>query len=360
MSLFEPISIKNVIIPNRVMKSAVWEGLTDESGKVTPKLLEIYQNLGQGGTGLITISATSVSSDGPLGPGQVSLYSDDHIDGIRSLVDAIHQNGAKAAIQLAHAGRFSVVRPVGPSNVEIEKAPACEELTHEEMKSILADFVAAAKRAEAAGVDLIQLHFAHGYLLNQFMSKAFNHRTDEYGGSLENRARFPIEVLTAVKEAVSCPIGIKLSAHDNLKVECNTIEDSVELVKLYKAAGCDFIEVSGGTGISPAKTLPIRKGKFKEETEAYHLDDAVEIKQAVGDDVVVAVVGGIRSVPGAARCLEAGVDMVSLGRPLISEPDLVNKKWKLDGDTMARCVNCSGCFRPIFAGEGIKCIHFDK
>ncbi|KAL0228719.1 hypothetical protein GEMRC1_013339 [Eukaryota sp. GEM-RC1] len=225
------------------------------------------------------------------------------------------------------------------------------------MKCILADFVSAAKRAEAAGVDLIQLHFAHGYLLNQFVSKAFNHRTDDYGGSLENRARFPIEVLTAVKEAVSCPVGIKMSAHDNLKVECNTIRDSVELVKLYKVAGCDFIEVSGGCSISPTNTLPIRRGKFKDATEAYHLEDAVEIKQAVGDDVVVVVVGGIRSVPGAARCLEAGVDMVSLGRPLVAEPDLVNNKWKLEGDTMAKCVSCSGCFRPVYGGEGIRCTY---
>ncbi|KAL0226711.1 hypothetical protein P9112_014035 [Eukaryota sp. TZLM1-RC] len=357
--LFNPINISGVNVPNRVMKSALWEGMSDpDTLKVTPELINLYEELAKGDVGLIIISATSVSASGALGPRQISLFSDDHTEGIRQIVDVIHKYNSKCAIQLAHAGRHTYnCDPIGPSDHDFPKAPACRAATKEDMDSILDDFVSAAKRAADAGVDFIQLHFAHGYLLNQFLSPALNHRTDEFGGSLENRLRYPIKVLQAIKQAVSIPVGVKLSPVDRLEGG-NTIEEGIEISKALVQNGCDFIEVSGGTGISKSTETPIRRGKFEGDSEGYHLDDALAIKNALKQanlDTIVAVVGGIRSGKGAERCLEAGVDMVSVGRALIPEPHLV-KIWKEDPEQLAFCKNCSQCFKPIFQGEGVRCV----
>ncbi|KAL0227826.1 hypothetical protein RCL1_003969 [Eukaryota sp. TZLM3-RCL] len=360
-TVFTPVQLPSGLeIPNRIVKSSVWEGATDENCNVLPSLVEIYENLAAGGTGLILLSATTVSSDGCLGHGQIGLFNDSHVDGVKQLVDTIHKHSAKVGIQLAHAGlmaKGNVGPLLGPSTVDIPHVPNDNvPMTEDQIYEVIQLFVEAAKRAETAGVDLIQLHAAHGYLINQFLSSAFNHRDDGYGGGVINRARFLMEIVESIKAVVSVPIGVKISGEDNIEGG-NTIEDTVEICKLLAYCGVEFIEVSGGTGVSEAKVGVIRKGKFHHETEAYHLDYAKAIKSALKEEdlnVIISVVGGIRTVQGAQRCLEF-VDMVSLGRPLVAEPDLP-RKWLEDPECAAFCKNCSGCFRPIFQKEVIRCI----
>lgn len=228
------------------------------------------------------------------------------------------------------------------------------ELTRDEISKIITAFGEAAHRAKSWGVDAIQLHGAHGFLINQFLSPLTNRRTDEYGGSIENRSRFLLEVYRNVREAVGAdyPVLIKLNASDHVDGGLE-IDDSVYAAKKLAEAGINAIEVSAGTSASGEKS-PVRRKINKSEKEAYNLKLARRINEAVS--CLLMVVGGFRSYRVAEKAIsDYCMDYISMARPLIREPGLANR-W-LQGDRKrAMCISCNKCFMPGREKGGIYCV----
>jgi 2,4-dienoyl-CoA reductase-like NADH-dependent reductase (Old Yellow Enzyme family) len=231
-------------------------------------------------------------------------------------------------------------------------------MTLDDIQAILEAFGAAAARAKEAGFDGLQIHSAHGYLLSQFLSPAFNKRTDEYGGSVENRAKLLLAVLRRVRDDVGAdfPVLVKMNSQDFLDGGL-TLEDSLKVGTLLQEGGIDVIELSGGTLIS-GKLNPSRMGIKSEDKEAYFREAAKAFKEALR--VPIIMVGGIRSFDLAERLVEKGyADYVSMSRPFIREPDLV-KRWASGDLRKAACISDNQCFGPAMAGEGIYCVVKEK
>jgi 2,4-dienoyl-CoA reductase-like NADH-dependent reductase (Old Yellow Enzyme family) len=246
-------------------------------------------------------------------------------------------------------------QPFAPSAVKVDQFPDMPaELTRDEIRKIITAFGESAGRAKSWGFDAIQLHSAHGFLINEFLSPLTNRRTDEYGGSIENRSRFVLEVFQKVREKVGddYPVFIKLNASDHIDGGLE-IYDSIYTAKKLAEAGINAIEVSSGTPASGEK-IPVRKKINKSEKEGYNLEMAREIKEAVSCPVMV--VGGFRSYRIAEKAIrEHGMDYISMARPLIREPGLPNR-W-LQGDRKrATCISCNKCFKPGREEGGIYCV----
>jgi 2,4-dienoyl-CoA reductase-like NADH-dependent reductase (Old Yellow Enzyme family) len=357
--MFEPSEINGLKLENRFVRSATWEGMAAEDGAATQKLIDLMAELARGGVGLIISSHTYVQKVGQASPAQLGIHNDDMIPVLQQMAEAVHTHRGKIVCQLTHAGFFGNAKlsgqtPVAPSNVEGIAKGARQELTKEDIQSIIAAFAAAAKRAQTAGFDGVQIHGAHGYLLSQFVSPMFNQRTDEYGGSIENRARMPLEVLQAIRKVVGSdyPVLIKVNCKeftDNALVP----EDFVQVGKMLADAGIDAIEVSGGLPISP-KTKASQLGINKEEKEAYFQNEARTLRKET--DVTLILVGGNRSFHVAERLVAEGVaDYISMSRPLIREPHLINR-WKAGDFTKSACVSDNMCFQPASEGKGIYCV----
>ena len=236
-----------------------------------------------------------------------------------------------------------------------ERCPS-REMTKAEISETVSDFVAAALRVKKAGFDGVQLHGAHGYLLSQFLSPFFNKRTDEYGGSLENRARIVLECVRGIRFAVgeAYPIMIKINSDDYLDGGFSN-KDMVQLAAMLENEGIDAIELSGGTHFSPEKYLFSRKtGIVSENEELYFAKAARLYREKI--KVPLMLVGGIRSYSVAEQVIKDGLaDYVSLCRPLIREPDLIYR-WQTGNTGKAACISCNECFTPVRSGEGVYCV----
>jgi len=360
VTLFEETRINGMILQNRIVRSATWEGMADPDGRPTEKMIPFYKALAQGGSGLIISGFTFVHPDGKQLIGKMGIHTDTFSENFKKLTQAVHEANSKIAIQLVHAGGQTNAenagkQPVAPSAVKVDQFPEVPaELTKEEINDIVTAFGDAAKRAKAWGFDAIQLHGAHGYLINQFLSPLTNHRDDKYGGSIENRSRFLFEVYGKVREKVGAdfPVFIKLNATDNLEGGL-TLEDAIFTARKLSDEGIDAIEVSSGTPASGAKG-PARRRINKPEKEAYHLKLAKKIKKVVSCPVMV--VGGIRSMEIAEKAvMNAGIDYVAMSRPLIREPNLPDL-WQKGKQPTASCISCSGCFIPGMEEGGIYCV----
>ena len=226
-------------------------------------------------------------------------------------------------------------------------------MTVEDISRVVDAFGAGARRAKDWGFDAVQLHGAHGYLINQFLSPLTNRRTDAYGGSIENRCRFLLEVYEAVRSAVGSdyPVMIKMNGSDNLEGGL-TIEDAVFAAKALDKAGIDCIEVSGGTPASGNMT-PARTKINTPEKEAYNLSLASQFRSAVKCPIMV--VGGFRSFEVAEKTIQESADYISMARPFIREPALV-KRWQEGDRSPARCISCNSCFTPGLKEGGIYCV----
>jgi 2,4-dienoyl-CoA reductase-like NADH-dependent reductase (Old Yellow Enzyme family) len=358
--LFEQTSINGMTLQNRLVRSATWEGMCRADGRPTDKLINLYRELARGGVGLIITGYTFVRPDGKQAPGKMGIHTDDFAFEMRALTKTVHDEGGKICIQLVHCGGLtdSAIagrQPLAPSAVKVDQFPeAPAELTVDEIRDIVKAFKEGARRAMAWGFDAVQLHGAHGYLINEFLSPLTNRRTDEYGGSIENRCRFLFEVYRGIREEVGggYPVLIKLNAADNLTggLESN---DALYAAQKLSEAGIDAIEVSSGTPASgdqsPARTKIDRPGK-----EAYNLKAARRIREAVGCPVMV--VGGFRSYEVVEKALiDYGMDYVSMARPFIREPHLA-LRWKQGDTSPAKCISCNGCFKPALKEGGIYCV----
>ena len=361
--LFETTEINGMSLANRFVRSATWEGMAADDGAVTPQLIHLMTELARGGVGLIITSHSYVREDGQAGPWQLGIYKDDLVDGLKTLCDAIHDEDGRVVLQLAHAGFFASPKltgqtPVAPSAVEGFANSPRKALSVDDIHAIVSAFAQAAGRAQAAGFDGVQIHAAHGYLLSQSLSPVFNHRSDNYGGDIQNRARFLIEVLQAIRVRVGkdFPVLVKLNAQDYFENGLS-LEDSLEAGKMLAAEGINAIELSGGLLIG-GKMSPSRAGIKSEEKEAYFQNDARPFKENI--DVPLILVGGNRSLAVAERLIQDSVaDYISMSRPLIREPGLINR-WKSGDHAPAQCLSDNMCFGPAMEGKGIYCVTAEK
>ncbi|MDQ0244339.1 NADPH2 dehydrogenase [Bacillus fengqiuensis] len=310
--LFSPYSVKNVTLKNRVVMSPMcMYSCQSADGRVENWHLTHYTSRAVGQVGLIIVEATAVTPQGRISANDLGIWSDEHIPGLSQLVSMIKEHGSATAIQLAHAGRKATVAGeiVAPSAIAFdEKMKQPKEMTNEDIKQTVAAFQEAAKRAKEAGFDIIELHGAHGYLLNEFLSPLSNKRTDEYGGSIENRYRLLKEVIESVKEVWDGPLFVRISAHDYHE-EGLTAEDYITFGKWMKRDGVDLIDVSSGA-VVPARipTYPGYQVKFS-ETVKY------------GADIATGTVGLITSGLHAEEILQNGrADLIFIGRELLRNP----------------------------------------
>ena len=358
--IFEQGVINGMRLSSRLVRSATWEDMTEPDGRPTDRLVKLYEALARGGVGLIITGYAFVRPEGKQLPGKMGMHTDSFAEPYRCMTSAVHEAGGKIAVQLVHAGGQAGSEnagrvPLAPSAVKVDQFPETpEEMSSEQIAEVLKAFGKAAQRAKEWGFDAVQLHGAHGYLINQFLSPLTNRRTDEYGGGVENRCRFLLEVYHAVRGAVGSgyPVCIKLNSSDNVAGGLE-LEDALYAARKLGEAGIDAIEVSGGTPASGDRSPVRTKIKFPDQ-EAYHLEQARCIKEVAGCPVMA--VGGFRSREVVENALgEGGVDYVSMSRPFIREPGLASR-WSGGDSGVARCISCNGCFMPGLKEGGIYCV----
>ncbi|MCL1979588.1 MAG: NADH:flavin oxidoreductase [Proteobacteria bacterium] len=375
--LFESTSIASMTLANRFVRSATWEGMAMDDGSVTPRLTQLMVDLAQGGIGLIITSHAYVSREGQAGLKQLGVYGDALAGGLADMAKAVHAAGGRIALQLAHAGdqantKLSGLASVGPvahmagsassgaGTLSTEGQLPCHALDQAGIAGIAKSFADAAVRAKKAGFDAVQIHAAHGYLLHQFLSSAWNTRADEYGGTLENRAKPLLQVVRAVREAVgpAYPVLAKLDSEDFVPGGF-TCEEAATVAAWLQMASVNALELSGGCRQAGENLMSARKGKIRiPDGEVYYREAARIIKSRLS--IPLMLVGGIRSFEVASDLVESGVaDYISLARPLICEPGLVNR-WQKGDRSPALCVSDNACYGPGFAGEGIRCVTFEK
>jgi 2,4-dienoyl-CoA reductase-like NADH-dependent reductase (Old Yellow Enzyme family) len=353
--IFSPWQMGTLEIPNRLLRSATWEGLALDNGAATDRLAEVTADLARGGVGLIITGYAYVAPDGLGLPRQTGVYSDVLLEPLTRVSDAVHAAGGLVALQIVHAGaqtrsEWTGSRPVGPSAmVHPAFGEQVDELGRERIADIVSAFAAAARRAADAGFDAVQLHAAHGYLINQFLSPDVNLRDDDYGGPIENRARFCLEVYDAVRDAVgpAFPVFVKLNSEDAVPGGLG-LADAVEVARSLDARGIDAIEVSGG--VPAAKPKSAARAVTGPDDEGYFLANARRIKAEVGCPVIV--VGGFRSRSRIEEALRS-VDAVAMSRPFIRQPDLANLLREGVTD-QADCISCGRCFAATMEG-GLGC-----
>ncbi|WP_121614158.1 NADPH dehydrogenase NamA [Mesobacillus foraminis] len=310
--LFSTYSIKDVTLKNRIVMSPMCMHSSDESGEVKNFHLTHYTARALGQAGLIFPETLVVDSDGLIGPGDLGIWDDYHVKGLKNLVDKIHEFGAKVGAQIGHAGRVTNkegVTPIGPSSIPFsENTQIPKEMTLVDIKNMINKFKQAARRVRESGFDILEVHCAHGYLLNEFLSPLSNQRTDEYGGSMENRYRMIGEIIDAVKTEWTGPLFVRISSTD-YKEGGNTPETYVEYAKKMKEQGVDLVDCSSG-GIAPVKVNSYPN---------YQVPAAEKIRNEV--DIATGAVGLIKAGRQAEEILQnKRADLVFIGREFLKNP----------------------------------------
>ena len=358
--LFDKTKINQMELKNRFVRSATWEGLANPDGSCNEELAELMLELAKGQVGLIITSHAYVNQTGQAGIRQLGIYSDQLISSYIKIVENVHREGSKIIMQITHAGAKASVKltnnkPFGPSSVETKDCN-CREMTKAEIFQTIRDFKNAVVRAKNAGFDGVQIHAAHGFLLSQFLSPFFNKRTDEYGGSIENRARLVLDILRAIRSRLGkqFTVIIKLNSEDFTKGGF-TQSEMLQVSAMLESNGIDAIELSGSLSLKVSKYTPAREGRIdSKEEEVYYRNAAKLYKEKIS--VPLILVGGIRSYRVAKELIEKDLaDYISICRPLIREPDLI-KRWKRGNTERAACISCNKCFEPTRAGKGIYCV----
>jgi 2,4-dienoyl-CoA reductase-like NADH-dependent reductase (Old Yellow Enzyme family) len=385
---FTPGKLGALTLRNRIIKTATYEGMSP-GGVPSPALVDFHRRLAAGGIAMTTVAYCAVSPNGRTFSDQLWMR-DDVVPALRRLTDAVHSEGAAASIQLSHCGYFSrnraltIRRPLGPSFRLNEYGlmsglPFAGGMTAGDIAEVVEDFGRAAARARAAGFDALEIHLGHGYLLSQFLSPATNRRRDQFGGSLENRLRFPLAVLARVRAVVGAatPIVAKTNLRDGFRGGLE-IDESVDVVRRLEAAGVDAVELSGGF-VSKNPFFLLRGGKPLAEMiavehswphrlslrlfgpslmraypfeEMFFLPAARAVRGAVRLPLVL--LGGIVSIDNLDTAMAAGFEFVALGRALIADPDLVRRMERGEA-TRTRCNACNQCVAEMDAG-GVRCV----
>ena len=356
--LFSPLQIGSLTLKNRITQAPLYTGYANEDGTVSQSILDHYAKGSRGGAALVVVEAASVSAGGVGLKNGIRAYKDKYIPGLLKLARGIKDNGALACIQLCHAGRYALDRPpLSASAIPFRPAPGVtitpKEMTIEEIKEVIGDFASAARRVKQAGFDMLELHGATGYLIVQFLSPLTNKRTDQYGGDLENRLRFSLEVVDAVKEAVGTdfPIGMRFLADDLLPGGFG-LEDARVLARCLDDKGVAYLSITGG--VYDSIYIPEIQKKIRVEGSLVHL--AEEIKGCVKKTCVLA--GNRINNPGLAQeIVRSGkADGVALGRPLLRDPDFSNKAREGHPEDIHQCIGCNGCAGLAMKGKRVVCI----
>ncbi|MDN3511109.1 MAG: FAD-dependent oxidoreductase [Candidatus Jettenia sp.] len=355
--LFEEIPVGQMAVKNRIIMSAMDLGFTSD-GTVNDRIIRFYEDRAKGGVGLIVVGGCYPEINGKVWKSIIGLDKDELIPGLRRLTDTVHAYQVRIAAQLLHGGRsassfFTKMQPVSPSPLvhrSIKQEP--HALTVSEIKTVIGNYVSATVRVKKAGFDAVELHGGMGYLINQFLSKATNKRDDEYGGSLENRVRFAREIIIAIKEAVGkdYPIIFRMSG-DDLVAEGLKIDESLEIARMLEQSGVDAFNVSPGWHESRTPILSMIIPRM-----AYTF-----LSQRIKSCVRVPVIASVRinDLTLAEEILDnEQADMVSLGRPLIVDPDLPNKYKNGQFDDIRTCIACNqGCFDSLLNFKSVSCTY---
>ncbi|MGM0680838.1 MAG: NADH:flavin oxidoreductase [Thermodesulfobacteriota bacterium] len=360
--LFAEADLGNIRLNNRFIRSSTWEGMAGEDGRVTEGLIDLYKELVRGGVGLILTGHAYVSKRGQANAGQLGIYDDQLVPDLRKMIEAVHGEGGRIGVQLAHAGSQrsfdSGLTPWAPSEVE-ERATGNipRAMTVDDIEFVVKEFAEAARRGVEAGFDAVEIHSAHGFLLAQFLSPYSNRRQDRYGGSIEKRSRIVFEVFDAVKRTVGrvVPVTIKINCADFDQVGLS-FEDSEWVCSNLVERGIDLIELSGGVAAAQ-KLSPVRTGINNPEKEAYFRDLLEKMSPAVQSRT--ALVGGLRSLEVVKDIyLKGAARYFSFSRPLILEPGLINR-WASGDTAPARCISCNKCFQGASEGR-LRCLASEK
>lgn len=349
MKLFTPISIGTLRLKHRLVMVPCGVNMATPDSFISDRQYRYYQRLAKGGVSLLIVEAAAVRADRKAIPCQVGVYSDSFIPGLRQLVDLIHVEGSLAALQ--------IMDPLIAAN----KVPA--DLTVDEIRQIIGEFVQAAGRVREAGFDAVEFHMAHSYTLADFLSKKTNTRKDEYGGSLQGRMRIVEEILGRSRELLGgdYPILCRINA-DEFMVGGNTLLQSRPIAQRLVELGADCIDVSAGGRPGPEgpksynafRTVPTLD--MPDATNAYL---AAEIKKIVHVPVITA--GKIGAPEVAEEVLQDGqADLIGLGRPLFADPDFPNKALEGRWDEIFHCRFCNRCMVLVWKGEPVVCVHSDR
>ncbi len=385
---FSPIKLRDLELKNRFIKTATFEGMSKD-GVPDDRLFELHASMAANEVALTTVAYGSVNEDGLTHEDQM-VIDETAILHLERLANAVHEKGGKIALQLTHCGYFSrstrykSKKPLGPSRTLnkygiMKGRPYSKAMSKADIIETVSDFARAALISQRCGFDAVEVHMGHGYLLSQFLSPAINKRKDEYGGSLENRMRISLEIIQAIRAEVGedFPILCKINLEDDFN-KGFTLTDCIKAVQMLDMNGVDAVMLSGGfTSLTPfylmrgeiplkemVESEPNYMQKFAlrffgrsiikkyEFSENFFLEQAKQIRKSTRMKLVY--VGGIISRQGVEEVMEAGFDMIAMGRALIAEPDFV-KKIKENNEHRSPCDQCNICVGYIDL-KGIECV----
>ncbi|MCP4038127.1 MAG: NADH:flavin oxidoreductase [bacterium] len=373
---FAPAQLGPVRLRNRIIRAATFEGMTGDQ-TVSDRLIEFHRKMARGGTSLTTVAFCAVSPEGAGTPNELIL-TDAAIAGLRKLSDAVHAEGAAVSAQIGHAGAVAAsagIKALAPSVFFSPLAmQRTREATRADIRRIIGDFAAGTRRLLEGGFDAVEVHLGHGYLLSEFLSPKLNSRKDEYGGSLENRARFAREVLEAVKQVAGDRMAVlaKLNMSDGVPGGF-WVDESVEVARMLEADGhLDALELTGGSSLQNPMYLfrgeaPVHEmaesmpkavaiglklfGRFFFKAypfeEGYFRSYARQFRAAL--DMPLVLLGGINRRDTIEQAMAEGFDFVAMGRGLLRDPDLINQMAKGEAEE-SLCIHCNKCMASIYAG----------
>jgi 2,4-dienoyl-CoA reductase-like NADH-dependent reductase (Old Yellow Enzyme family)/thioredoxin reductase len=355
--LFSSFSIRDIKLENRIVMPGLASFLIGDDGIISDATVEHYHRRAAGGPAMVIMEACSVSPEGVVSANQARIYDDRFIEGLSKIAGVMKSEGSIPAIQIHHGGRQTSIKvikrkPLAPSPIPCPTIRGdVEPLTVDGIHEIVQKFGDAAERAKQAGFELIEIHGAHGYLINQFLSKVSNIREDEYGGDTVGRSRFAIEIVEEIRKRIGpkFPLSFKISAQEFVP-DGLTVTESIEILKLLVKAGVDVVQVSAGNDITPQW---ICQPMFMEK--ACLAESAARVKKAL--NIPVMAVGRINDPMVANEVLlNEQADLVCMGRGLLADPDLPNKAREGRLDEIRICIACNTCMESIFRKGRIECL----
>ena len=354
--LFSPLTIKGLVLKIRIVMPPMCTSMATIGGAVTDRLIGYYRARAEGGVGLIDVEFTYIHPAGKVFEHMLGIYDDRLVPGLRRLTQAIHQQGSKIIIQIAHAGRrthsdVTGCLPVAPSPIPRLNGETPRELSLPEIEEMIHAFLQAARRAKEAGFDGVMIHMAHGYLIHQFLSPLSNKRMDRYGGDLGGRSTFALEILKGIRQEVGndYPITCRLCGDEFLKGGID-LKEAIQFSRLLQANGITGIEASAGTHQTPHILSPPR---YFSMGFLSHLSEG--IKREVG--IPVGTVGRIHDPRLAETLLQQGkADFIAVGRALIADPEWPNKAYQGRIDDICPCISCNqGCNDRMYYQQDVSC-----
>lgn len=391
MKLLSPAKLNGITLRNRIIKAATFESMLDTNNNITDQCIHFHESFAKGGVGMTTLAYCAPEADGRMVDSYMYIREEIKPQ-LKQLAKSVHQHGAMLSGQIAHCGGFSRnkklqrKRPIAPSRVLnmvglLYGLFFTQEMDKQLMQEVANSYAKTARIMKECGFDAVELHFGHGYLLSQFISPITNKRKDEYGGSIENRMRYPIEVLNAVRQAVGpdFPILAKITMYDDLKGGIS-LDDGIASAKILEEAGIDGIILSAGTssqnpmllfhgdsilpGLLHYEKNPllklgmkmVAKSMFRHYPyrELYLLEAAQKIRKAVKCNLIF--IGGANKIESLQKIMDVGFDFVQLGRPLLRDPEMVNHLHQLKENYVNGCNHCNQCAPLMNDPKGIRCV----